>query len=77
MTSPSCLDVTAMLGRSPTLLMGVESGGAVLQFPLFLFFQITFPRALNMVSLTSPLRNFKQTDLSLSRFMAVSRDILI
>ncbi len=35
------------------------------------------PKALPMVSLTNTLRNFKRTDLSLSRFMAVWRGILI
>ena len=30
-----------------------------------------------MVSLTNPLRNFKRTDLSLSRFMVISRRFLI
>jgi len=29
-----------------------------------------------MVSLTNPLRNFKRTDLRLSRFLAVSRGII-
>ena len=30
-----------------------------------------------MVSLTNPFRNFKRTDLSLSRFMVISRGILL
>ena len=43
----------------------------------FFFFQrSSSPKALHMLSLTKPLRNFKPTDLCLSRFMAVSRGIV-
>ena len=31
----------------------------------------------HMVTLTNPLRDFKRTDFSLSRFMVISRGILI
>ena len=57
---------------------------APLEFPaykfLFLFFFIiTFiePHGATHGELTNPLRNFKRTDLSLSRFMVISRGILI
>jgi len=45
--------------------------------PFFSFLFSSSPTAFHMVSLTNPLRNIKRTYLSLSRFMAVSRGILI
>ena len=46
---------------------------------LFILFSSLSPKALqlHMVSFTNPLRNFKRTDLSLSRYMAVSRGISV
>ena len=40
------------------------------------FLDSSIPKARHIVSLTNPLRSFKRTYLSLSRFMAVSKGIL-
>jgi hypothetical protein len=56
---------------------GFERWRVGVHFFYVLILRSSSPTALPMVSLTNPLRNFKRTDLSLSRFMAVSRGILI
>ena len=47
------------------------------QWSTFFFFRSSSPKALHTVSLTNPLRKLKRTDLSVSRFMAVSRGMMV